>query len=171
MGAEGGSGVEEAGDAGVDGGIGVEEAGDAGVDGGSGGDGAGLGSAQAAVSRSVKRQRDRRDTIAALSSIIGERVLSSVIAVSLVEGGGNHPHLNPLPSKGEEAPLLPRRRLCVTAGTVWNHGKGITMGMKMAALRRRSESKGRGLDTLDSQTKCNTLLGCCHGKALWTCHH
>ena len=27
------------------------------------------------------------------------------------------------------------------------------------------------LDSLDSQTKCNTLIGCCHGKSIQSRHH
>ena len=68
-GVDGGSGVGETEDAGVDEGSDAEEAGGVGLDGGSGEDGAGPGSAQAAVSRSATRKRDRRDTIAAPPSM------------------------------------------------------------------------------------------------------
>ncbi len=36
---------------------------------------------------------------------------------------------------------------------------------------RMSRGYWEAKDSLNSQTKCNTWLRCCHGKKLWTCHH
>ncbi len=36
---------------------------------------------------------------------------------------------------------------------------------------KKGERSGMVVHGLNSQTKCNTWLRCCHGKTLWTCHH
>ena len=56
-------------------------------------------------------------------------------------------------------------------GVVGGQGGSRTAPMGEGVPARRGGAPSGGMDSLNSQTKCNTWLRCCHGKELWTCHH
>ena len=71
-------------------------------------------------------------------------------------------------------PLDPSIRLSgLTASSGWaapqprGRGPGSAGDVPLGGMDSRLGASA----TLDSQTKCNTWLRCCHGKELWTCRH